>query len=358
MREAVEKSLNVPAVKTLQSLGIDRAVAYTARMNLPIERKDFSLSLALGGMESGFSLAELSSAYCTFANGGIYQPCGFIENIKINASTIYTKPTNTTKVFSQETTYLVNDVLRTTVQVGTAKKLRSLPCEISAKTGTVGTTNGNTDAYALSYTTNDLVSVWLGNADNKKIDHTGGGLPCSILLAINECLCNQLALNNLKQPTFSKPATIQEIALDKTAYQQDHVMILADETAPPSHVYKELFKPDAIPLNKSTSFSNPTIEKPIIEVKNGNIIIRFCENNPQYYTYKIERTENNKTVVLYNGPYVKEFTDKAVKMNTRYIYTITPIYNGRAGTPISLPSIHTITQENDGVILEKHWWEY
>ncbi|MBQ8343501.1 MAG: transglycosylase domain-containing protein [Clostridia bacterium] len=362
MREAVEKSLNVPAVKTLESVGIERAAKYMEGLRLPVEREDYSLALALGGMKNGFSLSDVSAAYSALANGGVFQPCGFIAKIKINGETVYQKSEEKTQVFSAQTAYLMSDVLKTTATNGTAKKLRSLPCEIAAKTGTVGTVNGNTDAYALSYTAKDLVSVWLGNADNSKIEYTGGGLPCSFLLGINEYLCNHLTAKSIPQPKFLRPDGVKEIALDKTAYQQNHTLTLADDAAPSAYVFKELFKESAIPLNKSTSFSNPTITSPSLNVKNGVVHIVFDERTPQYYRYKIERTDDKKGVVLYDGNALKEFTDDTIEMNKRYIYTVTPIYENNVGKSITLPAVSTQENENhtekEEEMLGKNWWEY
>lgn len=362
MRTAVEKSLNVPAVKTLEVVGVERAAKYMQALRLPIEKEDYSLALALGGMKNGFTLGQLSAAYAALANGGTYQPCGFIAKIKINGATVYTKPDEKTQVFSPQTAYLMTDVLRTTAISGTAKKLRSLPCEIAAKTGTVGTACGNTDAYALSYTAKDLVGVWLGNADNKKIEYTGGGLPCSLLLTINEYLCNNFSSAKSPQPKFSRPQGVVEIALDKTAYEENHALRLADEAAPTAYTFKELFQESAIPLNKSTSFSNPTIPTPALQVKNGAVHITFDERAPKYYRYKIERTEGKNTVLLYEGEFLKEFTDDTVEMNKRYIYTVTPLYENRAGERITLPAVSPQESENltrkEEEMIEKKWWEY
>ena len=158
------------------------------KLGLPVEKDEESLALALGGMKNGYTLRDLACAYTTLANGGVYEECGFIDYVKINGETVYKKASNPARVFSQDTAYLTTDMLRSTAKNGTAKKLRSLPFSIAAKTGTVGTQKGNTDAYALSYTSKDCVAVWLGNADNRYIEYTGGGLPCNYLLKINEKL--------------------------------------------------------------------------------------------------------------------------------------------------------------------------
>lgn len=125
-------------------------------MGLEIPEEDYSLALALGGMKNGFSLSDLLAAYSVFPGGGEYQPAGFIREIVIDGFTAYKRVSRPTRVFSEETAYLVNDMMKTAVKTGTAKKLRSLPFDISAKTGTSGTEKGNTDAYAVSCTTADV----------------------------------------------------------------------------------------------------------------------------------------------------------------------------------------------------------
>ena len=173
IRECVEKSLNIPAVKVLDSLTLKKGVEYLKKLDLPICEGDESLALALGGMKKGYTLKDMITAYSTLQNGGVYEQCGFISSVRINGVTVYKKRKQAKRVFSKATACLMTDMLKTTVENGTAKKLRSLPFEIAAKTGTVGNENGNTDAYALSYTTKDCAAVWLGNADNQKINYSG-----------------------------------------------------------------------------------------------------------------------------------------------------------------------------------------
>ena len=68
-REALANSLNIPAVKLLQSLGAKNACEYMQALNLTIEKEDESLALALGGMKYGFTLQDLTSAYAALQWG-------------------------------------------------------------------------------------------------------------------------------------------------------------------------------------------------------------------------------------------------------------------------------------------------
>lgn len=354
-RECVAKSLNIPAVKLLESLGVERACSYLDKLGLNIDKDDYSLALALGGMKNGFTFKDLLSAYSSLCSQGEYIPSGFISKIKIDGATVYTKPQTKTRVFSEETAYLMTDMLKSTAQTGTAKKLRSLPFDISAKTGTVGVEKGNTDAYALSYTTSDIAGVWLGNADNRFIDCTGGGTPCNLLLKINEYLYKEKPPEN-----FKKPSGIVSVCLDKQSYLTSHALYLADEITPPEYRFNEVFKKENVPMQKSELFSNPAIPQPRVRFENKKTVIEFDENSPLFYEYKIERYDGEKNTLLYSGKYIPSYTDEDIQPNKKYIYTVTPIYLERVGKAVVLPSVSTNKGETpeNSEILEKNWWDY
>ena len=266
-RECVEKSLNIPAVKVLDSLGVDKACTYMQKMQLGIDKSDHSLALALGGMKNGVTLKDITSAYATFANSGKYENGAFISKIRINEQTVYCRNRTKSTVFHEDTAYLINDILQGVAKRGTAKKLRSIPYQIAAKTGTVGTENGNTDAYALSYTTKDTVSVWMGNANNEKINTTGGGTPCNILFNINKEIARLYEAGSIKIEPFYKPQSIQSVKIDKANYYDRHTITLADPLAPIEYVITEVFKNSQVPLNQSSSFSRPTIDTPTLSLQ-------------------------------------------------------------------------------------------
>lgn len=358
-RECVEQSLNIPAVKVLSSLGVSKCVSYLEKIGLSVEEEDKSLALALGGMKHGYTLSELLSAYSVFPNGGEKQTCGFIKEIKINGASVYQKPKTAQRVFSAETAYLMTDILKSTVANGTAKKLRGFPFEIASKTGTVGTKNGNTDAYALSYTAKDCIAVWCGNADNSKIACTGGGEPCNYLKKINEYLFEDYQKQGKQIPLFAKPKNIVKIQLDKPAYYATHTILLADENAPADYRFAELFKKDAIPLDKSTSFTFPSIVTPTVKLDKNTVIITFNPQSPTYYQYKIERSDYATHTTLYEGIFTPEFIDDTIEKGKNYTYTVTPIYKENVGKKITLPCIST--QENSTIIEDKkisetEWW--
>lgn len=362
-RKALEQSLNIPAVKIFESLGIGKGVSYLQKLGLPVPKEDESLALALGGMSEGFTLKDILSAYSAFANGGNVGDCGFISAIKIDGKTVYERKENKRRVFSEETAYLTTDMLKGVAKTGTAKKLRSLPFPVAAKTGTVGTEKGNTDAYALSYTPKDCVAVWLGNADNKKIEHTGGGVPCNFLLHIHEFLYNQYKKQDVSLSDFQRPEGVVCVALDKPSYYDTHTLSLADELSPAEYRFNELFKKECVPTKKSNYFSNPSIFSPVLHFEDGKVTIAFDKRSPAFYEYKIEKYDYVTHSTVYFGKLPDVFVDTDIADNKTYIYTVIPVYNGKEGKRIILPAVTTkqgeeVDSGGDEKILNKEWWNY
>ncbi len=356
-RECVAQSLNIPAVKTLNTLGMKKCAEYAQKVGLPLDKDDLSLSLALGGMKNGYTMQQLVSAYSALPCEGVYTKGSFISQIKINGKSVYQSPADPQRAFSEESAYLMTDMLKTAAKTGTAKKLRSLNLPIACKTGTVGTDKGNTDAYALSYTTLDTVGVWLGNRDNTFIEHTGGGMPCNFLWNINE----YLSKTHKNIPDFKRPESVAEVALDKIGYYDTHTLSLAEQDAPMEYRFTELFKKNCIPTKTSNFFTKPTINPPILHYDGNKVIIEFDKEIP-LYSYKVDRYDYATHITVYEGAGVKEISDTNVEKGKNYVYTVIPIYKDKQGTPIVLPTITTKAgappPHLEREILDKNWWDY
>lgn len=346
-RYALSHSVNVPAVKLLNVIGVDKAAEYMKKMGLPVSEEDKSLALALGGMKEGYTLPDIAFAYSTFAAMGNYSPSRAIRKIE-NASgkTLYEWKPTFTRVFSEDTAAIINDMLQTTVQDGTAKKLRSLDFQIAAKTGTGANSSGNTDAYTVSYTSENTVAVWMGMRDNSPIKTTGGNLPAALALALNRKLYEKHSPSD-----FPSCGGVVKLSFDKEEYEKNHRILSADPTAPPITTLSELFRASALPQEASTRFSSPTIQKPVISVKNGSVIIELCQT--EYYDYVVKRKNNGKTVIIYEGNYRSKIVDNSVVAGETYEYSVTPVYKGRTGESVILPSVRI--QKNSDV--PDNWWD-
>ncbi|MBQ2740084.1 MAG: transglycosylase domain-containing protein [Clostridia bacterium] len=351
VRTAIAKSLNIPAVKALNHLTVAKANLYAQKMGLEIPQNDQTLAVALGGMEYGYPFSTLVDGYATLASDGRYAPSHFIREIKQNGQTIYRREVREHTVFSPETAYLITDTLRSAVKEGTAKRLRALPFEVAAKTGTVGIGDKNTDAYTVAYTSNHTVGVWLGNADNSPVATTGGGLPCEATYRVLEAIYEDDLPDD-----FDRPIGVQEVALDAYAILHEQRLQLADPIAPIAEVKCELFDSRYAPKEQSDRFSAPKIATPKIELREKKVRIFFESTPPSYYRYRIFKKANGKEEIVYDGAAFKEFIDEALAANTTYQYAVQPYYQQNLGTSVYLPTIFT-PKKDAPPIANAPWWD-
>lgn len=333
--EALAKSYNVPAVKILNSLTLERAEYYARRAEIELDENDKNLALALGGMSHGLTLEQLCEKYRAFAGGGAYTHTSFIKEIVTNDGTvIYRAPQSKVSVFSRGTASLINEMLRGAVTDGTAKRLNKNDFDIAAKTGTCGNSEGNTDAYCIAYTSSDCAAVWLGSKDNARLKISGGNC-CEVL---NDIFAQ---LYRYKKPdALDTVSGTEEIYIDGEEYSLNHKIIAADAVAPKLSAIKIKVLSGKEPTEHSTRFSHPKIEKPQIFAKNSSVFIKLCHT--KYYTYIIKRRHEGEETVIYDGPWKEKIEDKVD--NGKFIYTVTPYYyDGRQkyyGDEIILPEVN------------------
>lgn len=229
-RDCLCKSLNVPSVKLLNSLGIERAISYAEKMNITIKNSD--ASIALGNLSGGMTLREIASAYLPFSNRGNYSLASIIDKITDqNGKTLYLKSTKTKRIFSEATAYIINDALKLTSKTGTTKKLNSLDFEVCSKTGTNGNADGNQDAYCVAYTPEYTVAVWLGNKNGEKMPNeiSGGSYP-TVLVA--DALSD--IYKDFKPGEFNQPDSVVKVKINNNEYEKSGRIYLSngDKTDP------------------------------------------------------------------------------------------------------------------------------
>ena len=178
LRVGLEKSRNLMTVRIAQDLGIDKIVNFSKELEI-YENPDELLSISLGSAET--TLIKLASAYSSFVNGGkLVKPilidriqdsegntvvnnelrfCKNCDRISYTSSDYPEVEDNYKKVFSPETAYQMTSLLEGVVKRGTGKKLKKLKLNLAGKTGT---TNENTDAWFIGFTSNLVVGVYVG----------------------------------------------------------------------------------------------------------------------------------------------------------------------------------------------------
>ena len=179
------QSLNVATVRVADDIGIDKVIRYARDMGISTlvlegERNDVNLSTALGGITRGVTPLELTSAYCTFANKGIYAkgtPIVKVLDKDGNVLEEYPNPNNSRRVLKEETAANLDSMLQGVVSHGTGTRA-NIGGHVAGKTGT---TSEYHDAWFVGYVPDLVVGVWIGTDDNQTMGTmTGGTLPADI----------------------------------------------------------------------------------------------------------------------------------------------------------------------------------
>jgi len=161
-RTALVKSRNVITVKILKRIGVHHAIQYARRMGIESDLSP-DLSLALGS--SGLSLAEITTAYSIFSNGGMLVKPIFINRIEDrNGRIIEENQLSLKESISKETAYVMTDLLKSVIQEGTGWRVKALKRPAAGKTGT---TNDLRDAWFIGFTPDLVTGVWVGYDDRK-----------------------------------------------------------------------------------------------------------------------------------------------------------------------------------------------
>ena len=185
LRTGLEKSRNLMTVRIAQNLGIDKIAKFSKLLGIYDDPEEL-LSISLGSAET--TLLKLASAYSAFINGGKLVEPVLIDRVQdsegntivnnkqrscINCNQIsfmseqYPEiKDNYIQVFSSQTAYQMTSLLEGVIQRGTGKKLKKLKLNIAGKTGT---TNENTDAWFIGFTSNLIIGVYVGMDEPKSL---------------------------------------------------------------------------------------------------------------------------------------------------------------------------------------------
>lgn len=323
IKDSLSKSLNSCAVKLLNHTGIDNSLKYFKKLGIEITKQDNSLALALGSTVKGATIKEIASAYQVFLHEGEYTSASCIVKITDDKGIkLYESTKNNNRVFSKGTANLISDALKTCAKEGTAKKLSFINVPLCSKTGTVGDKNGNTDAYSISYNNEYIVGSTCYLKDEVMPNSiTGGTRPTEMAADVWKEI-----YKTRNAPMLKFTDEIKQDKIDSLSYENDDVVILADDNAPKRYIKEELFSEKNFPKNKSDRFTHPKIEKPILSANKNEIKISLCQT--EYYEIRIIKEKNNVKEKIYDSlnNEKKNVISDVINRNDEYSYYAIPYY--------------------------------
>ncbi|MCX7547642.1 transglycosylase domain-containing protein [Xanthomarina sp. F1114] len=227
---ALSRSVNTISVKIIQEAGVAKVIELAKAMGIKSEIEKVP-SIALG--TSNLTLIELTTAYTSYINNSIPSKPVFITKIEDkNGNTIASyedlNPKNPKQkaAFSDDTRQIMLELLKETVNNGTASRLRStynLKNEIAGKTGT---TQDNKDGWFVGIMPNLVTVTWVGN-DNQQIGFSntrigqGANSALPMFAKFLQKLNKDSSYNNITQATFEKPSDQVLNALDCDLTKKD-----------------------------------------------------------------------------------------------------------------------------------------
>ena len=172
LKMALAKSMNIPAVHLLQTVGIQTGAQMVRRFGIKVPMAPY-LPSALGATE--VPLDQMVSAYSAFPNKGTRVEPHMIRRVLDRDGAVLEEWERTTyKVVNEYVALTMVSMMRGVVQFGTATAASAIGVPVAGKTGTV---NDHTDVWFIGYTPTYVTGVWMGYPGKKKPlgnDMTGG----------------------------------------------------------------------------------------------------------------------------------------------------------------------------------------
>lgn len=207
VRQALDWSLNIPAVKVMQRVGISNAIDQAKSLGVTSLKSasDYGLALALGAGE--VPLTEMTGAYAAFANSGTYHEQTRIQNIEDKfGKMIFRSSKKSHQAISPQGAFLISDILSDNAaragMFGSALNVYGTDWRVKKVAVKTGTTNDSRDAWTVGYTPNIAAGVWVGNNDNAPMYSGGSDMAGPIWKKI------MTAAIGTSEPVFVQPAGV------------------------------------------------------------------------------------------------------------------------------------------------------
>jgi penicillin-binding protein 1A len=209
LREAMEESRNIVAVKLLNQIGYSKTIETARKMGITSPLRPYP-SMALGTME--VSLIDLTTAYSIFPNQGVRVEPHFIRYVADRDGKMReeSKP-KVIEVLRADIAYLMTYLLEGVTESGTgAQAARDLHRPVAGKTGT---TDDLADAWFVGFSPSLVAGVWVGFDQKKSLGEGETGARAALPIWIDFM---KGALQGKPAETFAKPANVVYVPIDRS----------------------------------------------------------------------------------------------------------------------------------------------
>lgn len=226
LRQSLGSSLNIPAVKSLATVGLEEFLTLAYEMGIETfeptvdNLQRFGLALTLGGGE--VYMLDLASAYSIFANGGLkVEPIAILKVTDSDGKVLFEhKQTQGKRVIEEGEAFLINHILsdnNARLLAFGPNSLLNTGRPIAVKTGT---TNDMKDNWTIGWSREILVASWVGNNDNSSMSYVASGITGA------SPIWRRIILGSLDMgyaaPDWQIPDTVEQVEVDAISGYPSH----------------------------------------------------------------------------------------------------------------------------------------
>ena len=309
MRNLLAHSCNVPEVKLLSIMGINKSVDFLKSININVDGSNAGLSMALGTVD--VSPLQMAAGYAMIANGGEYiEPTFYTKVTDASGNTIIEASQEKKRVMTEQNAYIEESLLTGPVKMGTAHSFNGFlgSMDVAGKTGTTETAG---DRWFCGMTPYYAGACWYGNDQNNgefRVGNPAMTVWFNVMKKVHQ---------NLQTKTFNKPDGIVEVKICKATGRK--------ATDKCTDTYTEIFSKDSIPPD----CDGHTAAK--ICKESGKLATEFCPDVETKYFGGLIDTEKNAT-------WTPKQSGSQAPTETCDIHT--------SAQKIAVPNVVGMTQEN------------
>ena len=205
VREAIQNSYNIPAVKVLTEITPQTGYDYLLRLGFTSldPESDVIQPLAIGGITNGVSNLELTAAYAAIANGGVYiEPTFYTTVTDQDGNVLLESNSQETRVFKESTAYLLTSAMESVISEGTGQGYQLDDMTVAGKTGT---TNDYYDLNFVGYTPYYTAAIWVGYDLNTEVSAESRSIRQILWTNVMNRIHEELGLENQE---FEQPSSV------------------------------------------------------------------------------------------------------------------------------------------------------
>jgi len=216
LREGIQWSMNVMAVKIVEKIGVSTSIDYLKKMGITTVSESGryndqnAAAMGLGGMTRGISPLEMTAAYGSLANQGVYvKPISFTKITDKDGNIILENTSYKNRVVSPEVSFIITDMMRSGVTAGTGQRAKlDKNNSVIPVAGKTGTTSDNYDAWFVGYSPYYVGGVWIGNDIQIELD-SGSAMSAQLWNVIMSQVHKDLPSRN-----FDRPENVISVMID------------------------------------------------------------------------------------------------------------------------------------------------